>query len=242
MTKQPHLVVVLTEAEKRDQLIREALQSEPISKYPDFIAAVGAALDDLDRFRSERSFIVGCNEGFEAAIDQAARLIEEYSIMDTSGGKELSHRIDGNREGLHYAISIRALVAGNKAPAPTTTANLLPSADDIDDLIERLLDAQQDINLSANETMNQQLCDASALIDEVEKMLRLVRDLPPATQADTTVRDGISAALIAMKLAASLPGVSKEYDFADAIAATEAAWLKVKDGNHPPAPRAEGDE
>ena len=125
MTTQPHLIVVLTEAEKRDQLIREALQSPPVSAFPDFIAAVGAALDDLDRFRSERSFIVGCNECFDAAIDQAARLIEEYSIMDTSGGKELSPRIDGNREGLHYAISIRALVAGNKAPAPTATSKAM---------------------------------------------------------------------------------------------------------------------
>jgi hypothetical protein len=45
---------------------------------------------------------------------------------------------------------------------------------------------------------------------------------------DVTVRDGISAALVAMKLAAALPGVSKEYDFAEAIAAAEAAWLAVK--------------
>jgi hypothetical protein len=51
----------------------------------------------------------------------------------------------------------------------------VPSSDAIDDLIERLLDAQQDINLSANETMSQPLCDASALISEVEKMLLLVR-------------------------------------------------------------------
>lgn len=124
MTTQPHLIVGFIKAEKRDQLIREALQSPPVSAYPDFIAAVSAALDDLDRFRSERSYIVGCNDGFEAAIDQAARLIEENSIMDTSSGKELSPRIDGNREGLHFAISIRALVAGNKAPAPSTSVKV----------------------------------------------------------------------------------------------------------------------
>lgn len=40
------------------------------------------------------------------------------------------------------------------------------------ELIERLLDAQQDINLAANETMSQSLADASALIDEIEPILR----------------------------------------------------------------------
>ncbi|MDO1582395.1 hypothetical protein [Rhizobium oryzicola] len=60
--------------------------------------------------------------------------------------------------------------------------HVLPSANEIDDLIEHLLDAQQDINLSANETMSQPLCDASALIDEVEKMLRRVRVLSTAPE------------------------------------------------------------
>ncbi|WP_143748402.1 Lar family restriction alleviation protein [Mesorhizobium carmichaelinearum] len=38
----------------------------------------------------------------------------------------------------------------------------------IDCLLHRLLDAQQDINLAANERMDQSLCDASALIDETQ--------------------------------------------------------------------------
>ncbi|WP_332692061.1 hypothetical protein [Devosia sp.] len=42
----------------------------------------------------------------------------------------------------------------------------------IDSLIHQLLDAQQDINLEANERMSQPLCDASALIEEVERALR----------------------------------------------------------------------
>lgn len=54
---------------------------------------------------------------------------------------------------------------------------------------------------------------------------------PPQSHVSATVRDGISKALIAMKLAAELPGVANEYDFTDAIAATQAAWLEVKDGN-----------
>lgn len=50
------------------------------------------------------------------------------------------------------------------------------------ELIERLLDAQQDINLAANSTMDQSLANASALIDEIEPILRAALQ-PPARQA-----------------------------------------------------------
>lgn len=42
----------------------------------------------------------------------------------------------------------------------------------IDCLLHRLLDAQQDINFVANCEMSQSLCDASALISEVETAIR----------------------------------------------------------------------
>lgn len=44
-----------------------------------------------------------------SVIDRCARLIEENIIMDTSAGKVLAPRQDGNRDGLHYATAIRAL-------------------------------------------------------------------------------------------------------------------------------------
>jgi hypothetical protein len=43
---------------------------------------------------------------------------------------------------------------------------------EIDSMIHRLLDAQQDINFEANSRMSQSLCDASALIDDCERLLR----------------------------------------------------------------------
>ena len=43
---------------------------------------------------------------------------------------------------------------------------------EIDSMIHRLLDAQQDIILEANERMSQSLCDASAMIDDCERLLR----------------------------------------------------------------------
>lgn len=57
---------------------------------------------------------------------------------------------------------------------------------EIEDLIEQLLDAQQDINLAANENMDQSLCDASALIDKTEAMLhRILATLSlPAQEPD----------------------------------------------------------
>ena len=48
----------------------------------------------------------------------------------------------------------------------------------IDSLIHRILDAQQDISLEANERMSQPLCDASALIDEIETVLRKFASAP----------------------------------------------------------------
>ncbi len=49
------------------------------------------------------------------------------------------------------------------------------------DLIERLLDAQQDVNIAANSYMDQSLCDVSALIDEIEPILRKALASPPAS-------------------------------------------------------------
>lgn len=48
-----------------------------------------------------------------ATIEACARLIEENIIMDTSAGKVLAPRQDGNRDGLHYAAAIRALADVN---------------------------------------------------------------------------------------------------------------------------------
>lgn len=49
----------------------------------------------------------------------------------------------------------------------------------IDCLLHRLLDAQQDLNLEANESMSQPVADASLLIDEVERAIRKLAAAPP---------------------------------------------------------------
>lgn len=65
-------------------------------------------------------------------------------------------------------------------------ASAEPTAE-IEDLIDRLLDAQQDINLAANENMSQPLCNASTLIDEVETVLR--RLAAPVAQEPVSVTE-----------------------------------------------------
>lgn len=50
------------------------------------------------------------------------------------------------------------------------------------ELIDRLQDAQQDINLAANTHMSQQLASAAALLDEVESTLRTLSATQPAAQ------------------------------------------------------------
>ena len=60
-------------------------------------------------------------------------------------------------------------------PEPVVTNPDIPSPTGvpyIDSLLHRVLDAQQDINLAANEQMSQPLCDASVLLDEVEQTIR----------------------------------------------------------------------
>lgn len=51
-------------------LIREALLEVDIACFPDFTAAVGGVCDELERFRSERSYVIGHNDGWRDALRQ----------------------------------------------------------------------------------------------------------------------------------------------------------------------------
>nr|WP_325265951.1 hypothetical protein [uncultured Rhizobium sp.] len=48
-------------------------------------------------------------------LELAAQLIDENVIKDTSAGKVLAPRQEGNRDGQHYAVSIRALIPSPQA-------------------------------------------------------------------------------------------------------------------------------
>lgn len=85
------------------------------------------------------------------------------------------------------------------ALAVQTQQGVEVKATEINDLIEELLDAQQDINLAANSHMDQSLCDASALIDRVEAFLRRVSAL-----VDVPAAESEPAALIEREVLAEL--------------------------------------
>ena len=53
---------------------------------------------------------------------------------------------------------------------------------EVDDLIDRLLNAQQDLNLAANVHMDQSIASASTLLDEVEIALRALAATHPTQQ------------------------------------------------------------
>lgn len=46
--------------------------------------------------------------GRREGMEESAKIIDANCIMDTSSGKTLSPRQEGNRDGLHYAAAIRA--------------------------------------------------------------------------------------------------------------------------------------
>lgn len=71
------------------------------------------------------------------------------------------------KQNIDPTMEARSAMTTESRPGPGVALS-----DDAAVLIERLLDAQQDINFAANTTMDQSLCDASALIDEVEAFIR----------------------------------------------------------------------
>jgi hypothetical protein len=82
---------------------------------------------------------------------------------------------------LAISNAIRSALVPTTSPAPLAWPEAKVMNPDIanptgvpylDCLLHRLLDAQQDVNLEANERMSQPLCDASALVDEVENCIR----------------------------------------------------------------------
>ena len=82
------------------------------------------------------------------------------------------------QEMIHLHHRVNELEAQLSATHPTTQG--LDAA--VRELIDRLQDAQQDINLAANTHMSQQLASAAALLDEVESTLRALSATQPAAQ------------------------------------------------------------
>lgn len=121
---------------------------------------------------------------------------------DNAGGSFVHCTVCDASGNVEFEFKENFISNWNRRAAPTPPAAEAPGQEPVavkeavDDLIERLLDAQQDINLAANQHMDQSLCDASALIDEVEKVLRSIS--APPSYADAEAKGLEKAAHVAL--------------------------------------------
>ena len=76
----------------------------------------------------------------------------------------------------------------------------------LDSMIHQVLNAQQDLNLVANETMDQSIADASALLDDVEVALRIAANNTSPQPAAVSVADGWAKLQVAFDAAQYAPG------------------------------------
>jgi hypothetical protein len=108
----------------------------------------------------------------DAIRAHAARLLDRMGKTPHGPKRKLlaSQHVDLINEALRAEGWNAALLS---SPLPTASGVEVKPAE-IEDLIEQLLDAQQNINLAANENMDQSLCDASALIDKTEEILHRI--------------------------------------------------------------------
>lgn len=123
--------------------------------------------------------VEGLREALRAKINEMNILVREYDTSNPDwafrSGVMLTVLTKMCRD--LDALTSPSLTAGVENPdiGPET------GNPEVDGLIHRLLDAQQDINFAANTHMDQSLCNAAALIDDVERYLRKYASAAPAT-------------------------------------------------------------
>jgi hypothetical protein len=110
--------------------------------------------------------------GVERVIFEFVREVNEYD--DRTSPEDWPEALLITSEELSDLLHRFASALSIMSPRPAGGEEVEP------DLIERLLDAQQDINYAANCRMDQSLCAAAALIDEIEPVLRRALTKPTA--------------------------------------------------------------
>jgi len=162
-----------------------------------------------------------CTRSYKDGVEAAAKAIADELIALCEAGARKAKRtgdtfvLDRSR----LVTFVRATITQNlhrPAPSPSVPGETAPAGDAetwpepkvtnpdiadptgipyIDCLIHRLLDAQQNINYDANLRMSQSLCDASALIDEVETAIRRLASLRAAPQWRTDQVNALARAM-----------------------------------------------
>jgi hypothetical protein len=146
-------------------------------------------------------------DGFEAVRDAEGRAtgaVRPIGVGNWYDQADEGFTPDDVVQALHEAVREPSpLPAAQEAPGtewPEPTVKNPDIANEtgvayIDSLIHQLLDAQQDINLAANEHMDQSLCNASVLIDEVEAALLKFAALQPAPAQGALLRQAMRKAM-----------------------------------------------
>lgn len=104
-------------------LVRAALRDPAIAAYPDFARAISNMCDQLERFRSERGYIIGFNDGWEeakeltAALNGLLRHLERMQSNAIRAGETAWHPNSAIAESIE---TVRALAATRSASAITS--------------------------------------------------------------------------------------------------------------------------
>lgn len=138
---------------------------------------------ELQRLREERAAI----KKAEIPADDQELLLSVLSCPHTITHESITLRFNPKQDGYNALAQLhQRLAAATAHPAEGALAQTVEL--EVDDLIDRLLDAQQDLNLAANIHMDQSIASASTLLDEVEIALRALAATTEA--APENIREG----------------------------------------------------
>ena len=147
-------------------------------------AACAAAQQSIDLYREYAA------EGWAEEVERVCWGMILGQALETKLSEDLppdafSAGVAGSLPPVDYVLHAPAHPAEG---APAQVVEL-----EVDDLIDRLLNAQQDLNLAANVHMDQSIASASTLLDEVEIALRTLAATPAAGEL-ATLQAGLQAA------------------------------------------------
>ena len=115
--------------------------------------------------------------------DDQELLLSVLSCPHTITHESITLRFNPKQEGYNALAQLsQRLAVATAHPAEGVPAQTVEW--EVDDLIDRLLDAQQDLNLAANIHMDQSIASASTLLNEVEIALRTFAATRPIKQGE----------------------------------------------------------
>lgn len=173
---------------------REARIAELESQLAAAPQAVQAAVPETREALAKR--LIGDVKVADAIAKAACQRVAELPDRDSPADWPDAMLVTGDE--LHMIVR-ETVIAAQATPAhPAEGVHVQVVELEVDDLIDRLLNAQQDLNLAANVHMDQSIASASTLLDEVEIALRTLAATHPTQQGldAPTLNDAWKARLL----------------------------------------------